>query len=313
MSTNNSQEQIYASLRNAIEDTIGRKLRTPKDFDILAESISGKLHQRISPTTLKRLWGYLHDTSSRPRQSTLDLLARFIDYPSFDTFSSIASAPNTPQTGPNPPTTSTVVGDPVADTPSITPPSSSLSLSKNRFLLPALFLATLLLIGLPIAIYSLRSPTHHVIVRKGQKFSSYEEYQKLFGITYDPRHTYFVRLPEMPHIALWAPEYHHPTWHNEGDSAAMMPTITEYYHPADWPTDSASIATLAQINKERYVRAVEENEVRLVFMKDLVDTSFVFLGVYNLSYSRSDSTRVVFSRLADEVTDDLESLNLFRH
>ena len=50
-------------------------MRTPKDFDFLAESIFEKLHQRISPTTLKRLWGYLHDTSSTPRQSTLDTLA----------------------------------------------------------------------------------------------------------------------------------------------------------------------------------------------------------------------------------------------
>ena len=69
-----------ALLRESIEESIGRTLRTPKDFDFLAESIFEKLHQRISPTTLKRLWGYLHDTSSSPRPSTLDLLAQFIDY-----------------------------------------------------------------------------------------------------------------------------------------------------------------------------------------------------------------------------------------
>ena len=81
-----NNEIVLIRLREAIETATGRQMRTPKDFSFLSERIFDKLHEHISPTTLKRLWGYLHDTSSTPRPSTLDLLAQFIDYPDFDTF-----------------------------------------------------------------------------------------------------------------------------------------------------------------------------------------------------------------------------------
>lgn len=122
-------------LRSAIEDAVGRKLRTPKDFDFQADLIFEKLHEHISPTTLKRFWGYLHDASSTPRQSTLDLLAQFIDYPSFAAFAEAhtttaaeaqATATAEPQLTPSPAAPQTAVGDAISGTSShyttFTPP-----------------------------------------------------------------------------------------------------------------------------------------------------------------------------------------------
>ena len=43
------------------------------------------------------------------------------------------------------------------------------------------------------------------------------------------------------------------------------------------------------------------DELRITFMKDLVDTGYVFLGVYRLSLSKSDTTRCIWQRVADEV------------
>ena len=60
-------------------------MQTPKDFEFLSEQIFDSLHQHISPTTLKRLWGYLPEPSE-PRLSTLNLLSEFIGYDSWDAF-----------------------------------------------------------------------------------------------------------------------------------------------------------------------------------------------------------------------------------
>ena len=62
-----------------IERALGRPLCTPKDFQQLSERIYGRLHVMVSPTTLKRIWGYVDETV-KPRESTLGLLARFIGY-----------------------------------------------------------------------------------------------------------------------------------------------------------------------------------------------------------------------------------------
>ena len=79
------QESALARLREEIESVVGRKMKTPKDFDFLAEKIFDKLHENVSSTTLKRIWGYLSEPST-PRLSTLDLLAQFVDYKDWDAF-----------------------------------------------------------------------------------------------------------------------------------------------------------------------------------------------------------------------------------
>ena len=92
-----------------------------------------------------------------------------------------------------------------------------------------------------------------------------------------------------------------------------MPTITTCYHPDDYPTDSASLALLAVRNKERYLDFVAHNPVLITFMKNLVDTSYVFLGVYVLS-SRSDTTYQVWERIADDIDiNHLERLERYHY
>ena len=111
---------------------------------------------------------------------------------------------------------------------------------------------------------------------------------RLFGI-HDSA-TYWGRvLPHHPNVVVWGPEYQHPCWHNEGNRDSMMPTITERWAPAN--TDSTMI-TMRNRDKNRH--ELRLNEVRITFMKNLVDTGYVFLGVYRLSKEKSDSTQCVF-------------------
>lgn len=68
-----------------IETTVGRKIKTPKDFDFLSKIIYVRLHILISTTTLKRLWGYLKD-GTQTRISSLDILSQFVGYKDWDDF-----------------------------------------------------------------------------------------------------------------------------------------------------------------------------------------------------------------------------------
>ena len=68
-------KQARARLIEIVEERVGRKMQTPKDFEFLSEQIFDSLHQHISPTMLKRLWGYLTEPSE-PRLSTLNLLSK---------------------------------------------------------------------------------------------------------------------------------------------------------------------------------------------------------------------------------------------
>ena len=79
------QEEARARLCAMIEETIGRKMKTPKDFDFLANAIYDKLHEKISSSTLKRIWGYLPETST-PRLGTLDILSQFVNYTDWKSF-----------------------------------------------------------------------------------------------------------------------------------------------------------------------------------------------------------------------------------
>ena len=82
-----------------IETALHRQIKTPKDFDFLKEKIYARLHILVSSTTLKRIWGYL-DEGVTPRDNTLDILAQFLGYTSWDEYKCNAQQQKETQSSP---------------------------------------------------------------------------------------------------------------------------------------------------------------------------------------------------------------------
>lgn len=74
-----------ATLCLDIEDATKRKIRTPYDFEFLSGAIWLRLHEHVSPTTLKRLWGYIGGIG-RPRRTTLCIMAQFLGYTDWEDY-----------------------------------------------------------------------------------------------------------------------------------------------------------------------------------------------------------------------------------
>jgi len=72
-------------LRKQVESVSKRSMKTPRDFDWLSERLS-LMGERLSPTTLKRCWGYLNE-NVKTRKLTLDILSRYLGYKNFEHFS----------------------------------------------------------------------------------------------------------------------------------------------------------------------------------------------------------------------------------
>lgn len=281
------QKKALAKLRELIEAVVERKMKTPKDFEFLSECIFEKFHERISPTTLKRLWGYLSETTT-PRKSTLDILSMFVGYDNWKDFckkNPIEEEKRKEERGEN----------------------RDEKTQKKR-LSPAILytIIALLLIGI------ISGVTYHVFSKSpdksstytlkiGDSFSSPHEYLKLFGI-HAKEKLWGQILPHHPNISVWGPDYHNKEWHNEGDKSKMMPTITEY-----WKPEGADSARIVERNIDQFNHCSRLNEIRVTFMKNLIDTNYVFLGVYRLSLELSDSTKVIWERVANEC--DLNNLD----
>lgn len=72
-------------LKLLIEQKYGKTLSTTTDFEEFSVSLGHKTGQSVSPSTLKRLWGYVND-SHKPRIYTLNILAQYLGHLSFDAF-----------------------------------------------------------------------------------------------------------------------------------------------------------------------------------------------------------------------------------
>lgn len=280
-------DEALARLRDLIEEMVGRKMKTPKDFDFLAGQIFDKLHENVSSTTLKRIWGYLPETSA-PRASTLDLLAQYVDYEDWESFCHQGEQPLEPK-----------------------PSEEQKPLNASRgfiIMWTSISLAVVAIVVLLLAIlYSSKSeeqnpPQSKYVISIGDYFNTSEDYLRLFGITGPQRSPWDITLSHHSYIKLWGPTYHHPLWHNDGDSAKMLPTILEYYLNPDKPLE---VSNTRNINQYWFYRRL--NEIRLAFVKNLVDTGYVFTGAYRMSMEHSDTTHILWERVADEV--DLNNLN----
>ena len=74
-----------AELKHRIETNLKRKMKTPNDFIFLSGAVFDRTRETMSPTTLKRLWGYI-DGADRTRNSTLEILSQFLGFSGWDQF-----------------------------------------------------------------------------------------------------------------------------------------------------------------------------------------------------------------------------------
>ena len=287
------QQQAIEALREAIERTVGKKIQTPKDFDFLSQLIEERCGEHVSVSTLKRVWGYV-TSNSLPRRSTLNILAQLIGKQDWDDF---CDSEHNVDTG-------------------NTQKSDSQANQKKKLSKRIPIIAAAVLAGFIAIVYFFCEPhvDSSVVLHTGETFDSTDEYLDLFDVQ-DRQAPWSVPVPDHPGLIIWGAKYNHPDWHNEGNADSLMPTITEYlsFKPLDDSPESRKL--LREKNRKWYLTAIRNNQVRVVFMKNLPgDTCFTFTGIYCVSYSLSDTTKVVWMRMSQECDlNHLEILDRLRN
>ena len=72
-------------LKNLVNLRYNRRLSTTTDFEEFSLHLKRRYDIDVSTSTLKRLYGYVND-SHKPRIQTLDSLARYVGYNSYNSF-----------------------------------------------------------------------------------------------------------------------------------------------------------------------------------------------------------------------------------
>jgi hypothetical protein len=70
-------------IKQRIVEKLGQPIRYPKDVNALAEDIYTTCKCRLSASSLRRLFGFIKGDTS-PRQHSLDLIANYLGYESYD-------------------------------------------------------------------------------------------------------------------------------------------------------------------------------------------------------------------------------------
>ncbi|MBR0046515.1 MAG: hypothetical protein IJP75_06485 [Bacteroidaceae bacterium] len=299
----NKTSSRILQLRDAIEKKTGRYPATPKDFDCLAADIYEQLHESVSASTLKRVWGYV-DSDSTPRITTLNVLAKFIGYSNWHDFCNSmddegrgmkdGATAGTMQEVDSAKEEREVLGSDESDKEKSTH-------HKGRWMIGLVTSAIVLL--LLLGGLKLWQPSHEqsgLVLEAGQVFGQPEDYLPLFGIT-PSDHSWDELLPHHQGIVVWSPWYRHPNWHNEGNPDSLFPTITEYWTPTEEEVDSVPQSLVRQRNENLFFTVTRTNELRITFMRGIaVGDSATFLGVYRLDRNQSDSTHLVWQRIATQ-------------
>lgn len=79
----NSDHMLSPVIKNMLSKRLGREIRYPSDCDALSIDIESATRIHIGVTTIKRLLGFVRDVRT-PRMSTLDVIAGYLGYNSYD-------------------------------------------------------------------------------------------------------------------------------------------------------------------------------------------------------------------------------------
>ncbi len=342
----NDAQAALALLRHEVEQRLGHAVRKPKDFAMLKEQIMSSSDDKISESTLKRIWGYV-PSSSMPRPFTLSVLARFVGYESWERFleakgfaASEEPASHRPQAPagsayPAPvhdgaATQSTAGSSGGAGVPAASAPQAaasqadSLALRKVKFYRALVVAAVIALLGVVVAFVVVARQWHGQdqvaaqadasASRKlvtGMTFNDPHSYLRLLGI--EPREPLWDKhVPSLSNTVVFTVTFHHPLWHNKGDASQYYPTLTTFKGTEPGARTQSALEMDSLINRSRYFQMVLQHPVVVLFMYNLNHNKrYTFLGVYRLNKSLSDEQHLVWDRIAREV--DLDNLALLEH
>lgn len=94
----NCNKENYEALKNAIEELLGRKVATKRDYEFLSMRILDRTGSYLSPITLRRFWGNLANGryNTVPRRFTIDTLAQYTGYSNYEQFQKERAGDSTP-------------------------------------------------------------------------------------------------------------------------------------------------------------------------------------------------------------------------
>ncbi len=82
-SRSNQRMKFSPYIKDLLQQKAKRELRLPADCEYLALDIESVTGEHIGVNTLKRLLGFIED-EREPRLSTLDIIARYLDFDNWD-------------------------------------------------------------------------------------------------------------------------------------------------------------------------------------------------------------------------------------
>lgn len=88
-----TEEFLKTTVKAQMEEACGRRLDTPTDCQAVVDGIWEKLHEHVSLNTIKRLVGFLPYEKTH-RQSTLDIIARYLDYANWAELTAVLQGSN---------------------------------------------------------------------------------------------------------------------------------------------------------------------------------------------------------------------------
>lgn len=319
-------ERYIPLLKKAVEEKLGRGLSTPRDYDNLQEKIMAATGMHVSSTTLKRMMGYIND-GKKPRTYSLDLVCKYVGSDSWMSF--------VEQHADN------------KEVALFAPIATEEKPKRKSYVWVRWIVAGCVVLTLAFAIFQLkvkvdrlstqntqlteqlsRLRAHRVLVAGKDTFKTYQDYLRLFNIV-DSQNVALTRninslntifkqkkeediwwykeLKGLPNVYLWGPEYHHPIWHNDGDSTLLLPTINEYLDSKKVKNDiEKSVVDMSDDPNQPFYK----QELRITFMSNIGGDGYIFLGVYAAQkQDRHHSTwRRVSTKLDLDNLSDLESL-----
>lgn len=313
------ESQLIGLLKEKVENKLGRSLNGLEDYELLHDNINDATGDQVSSTMLMRLWDDSAE-GGKPRLSTLNAVAHYVGFASWDDF--VAHGEEGEQPAPlcrrrrhRRRLMNAAIGILSAvvialccyaiyrlnrQVDDLSQENAQLQQRLQKLKGGQLLVAGRNVYAKPqdyLRFFPLEDVPGSLSVQDVNVI------HRIFKLKQEQDNWWYKKLKGMDQIIVWSPTYHHPIWHNDGDSTRLMPTIDEYIDRSQASNETEK-SVLNQASNPKLNLPVRQ--LRITFMQGLSPQGFTFLGVYAQDAEKTTDEHAIWVRVASEV--DLSNL-----